>query len=494
MSNEFISASDGPDRQDGFFRFSQGISYVDRADEEPTPFSFAETGPPTESDILPDEEFDSIVRTSLMKSAYEYDVAVIGGGPAGYSAAIRAAKLGATTVLFEREMLGGLATAGSAILNLKKTLMQKNSMATHLTSNMARMLRYYRVRVEAGEAVLRSPHEIVCRGKSYGVSKVILCVGGRAVRPEVPGIGHPGVWTMADALKATEAPSRIVVYGGGAAGCEAATAFSAAGCSVMLVEPEPRLLPGMDAQLAEAVKESMAKAGVKIYTGVSVKEVQDKDGFPYVITERGGVLCEKFLIAFNRKPDMSALGNLQSGIALKGDCIAVNDYLETSISGIYAAGDCTGLGSQAHAAYKTGETAAENAMGKQKAIDMRALPVTVYTMPGVASVGLRDDEAFEKYGDDVVVGFCLLSDNVRAIVSEKTEGFVKVLVGRRHGEIYGVHIYAEEAAEMIAEPAALMRMEVTIHEVCGDIIHAHPTYAEAFVYACADALWKGVGE
>jgi len=494
MSNEFNKTPKGSDMQDVFFPFSQGITYTGRIDDGPTPFSFTETGPPTETDLLPDEEFDSIARSSMFKNAYEYEIAVIGGGPAGYSAALRAAKLGAKTVLFEREMLGGFAIGGGSILNLRNILLNKNNIVTHLTAVMARMLRSYRVRVEVGEAILESEHEIVCRGKSYSVAKVILCGGSGAVRPNVPGVMHPGVWTISDAMKATEAPSRIVVYGGGRVGCEIATVFTAAGSSVMLVEPEPRLLKDMDAQLAEAVKETLARAGVKIYTGVSVREVTDRGGQPYVITGRGGVLCDKFLIALDRKPDISSLGNLKSGFTFSGDYIAVNEYLETCLTGIYAAGDCTGLALQAHAASRIGEIAAENAMGRKKAVDLRAIPVMAYTTPAVASVGMSEEEAKYKYGDEVVTGFSLLSGNVRAILSGRTEGFVKVLAGKKHGEIYGVHIYGEEAGELIAEPAALMRMEVTIHEVCGDIIHAHPSYAEAFVSACEDALNKGVGE
>jgi len=395
--------------------------------------------------------------------------------------------------MFEKEMLGGVTVGGGAILNLAKILSNKNSIATHLTANLARLLRSYRIRVEVGEAKLDTAHEIACRGKTYSVSKVILCGGTMPVRPDISGSDHPGVWTLADAMKATSAPTRLIISGGGAQGCEIAAVFAGAGSSVMLMEPD-RLLPDMDAQLAEAVKGSLINAGVKIHTGVSLKEVDDKDGSPFVITEMGGVICDNLLFASKKGLDKSSLGNLEDSINIIDDAIVVNEYLETSVSGIYAAGDCTGFCSQTHAAYRMGETAAANAMDKQKIIDLRAVPETVFTIPGAASVGLSEEDALEKYGDDVVVGFSLLSENVRAMLTGKTEGFVKVLAGRKHGEIYGVHIYGEEAVEMIAEPAALMRMEVTIHEVCSDILHAHPTYAEAFASACADALGKGVGE
>jgi len=494
MPNEFITASEGPDNQDGFFRFSQGISYADRADDEPTPFSFAETGPPTERDLLPDDEIDTSIKGNMYKNTYEYDIAVIGGGPAGYAAAVRAAKLGAKTILFERDMLSGLAGGGSAVLNLGKILTKKNSIATHLTSNAARFLRSFRVRVEAGDAIIKTAHEIICRGKTYSVSKVILCGGMKSVRPDIPGSSHHGVLTISEIMKISEAPSRLMIYGGGSAGCEIAMAFLGAGTSVMMVEPEPRLLPEMDAGLSEAMQDTLINAGVKIYTGVAVKEVSDRGGNPFVVTEKGGVLCDRLLITSEQKLDMSSLDDLESSIETDENGIVVNEYLETNIAGIYAAGDCTGICSQTHAAYRMGETAAENAMGKRKPLDLRAIPVVVFTTPGAASVGITEEEAIKEYGDDLVIGTSMLSENVRAMISGQTDGFVKVLAGRKHGEIYGVHIYGEEAAEMIAEPAALMRMEVTIHEVCGDIIHAHPTYAEAFCDACADALSKGVSE
>lgn len=494
MANDIITASEGPDSQEAFSRFTQGILYSDRKDEEPALFSFAETGPPSENDLLPDEEFDSFPKPSLFKNAYEYDVAVIGGGPAGYTAAVQAVKLGAKTILFERDMLGGAAAGDCSVLNLGKILSHKNSVATHLTTNIARLLRSYRVRVEAGEAKLRTAHEILCRGKSYSVSKVILCGGLTSVRPDVPGSDHKGVWTLNDALKAVDAPSRLMVLGGGNIGCEIAATFAGAGSSVMLVENEQQLLPGIDAGIAEAMKNSLTKAGVKVYTGVSVTEIKDRDGNPFVITEKGGVLCDKLLIASRQKLDTSSLGGLEAAVRTVGDAILVNEYLETSTEGIYAAGDCTGFCSQTHAAFRMGETAAANAMGRKKVIDLKGSALTVLTTPGAASVGMSEEEALEKYGDALVVGYASLADNVQAILTGKTEGFVKVLTERKHGEILGVHIFGDEAAEMIAEPAALLRMEITIHEVCGDIIHAHPSYAEAFAAACADALNKGVGE
>ena len=219
-------------------------------------------------------------------------------------------------------------------------------------------------------------------------------------------------------------------------------------------------------------------------------KVNDKNGNPFVITERGGVLCDKALISTSRKPDISSLGFLANEIELDDGVIAVNEYMETSFPGIYAAGDITGLDFQTQAACRMGETAAANAMGGKVQFDIRAIPMTLYTTPEAASVGMTEDEARTRLGDELLVGESQFSSNIRAILNDKTDGFVKVLAGKKYGEIYGVHIVGMMATEMISEPAALMRMEVTIHEVVGDILHAHPTYSEAFAEACQNALDK----
>ena len=470
-----------------------------------TTFHFDDSGPPTERDLLPDEEFEVSISPKLLTSAYEYDVAVIGSGPAGHTAAVHAARLGGKVIMFEKEALGGLwlnagcvpakvylEAGNSEAPDLRKALALKTDIVTKLTSNAARALRACRVRVEAGEASLKSPHEIVCRGRVYTASSVILCGGRRGGEPPIAGYTHPGVLTPESLFKMSELPSRLMVIGGGSEGCELAAAFAAFGSSVMLVEERTRLLRGWDEQVAEAVARALTEAGVKVYTGISVSEIADRNGNPYIITERGGVLCDKVLLAAGRAPDVSFLGALTSAFRFESGAIAVNEYLETSVPGVYAAGDITGIGSRTHTCYRMAETAAVNAMGGGKLLDLRAVPKAIYTKPEAAYVGMTEEEARESYGDELAVGYCPLSLSVKAMIAGATEGFVKVLIGRRYGEIAGVHIVGAEAAEMIAEPAALMRMEVTAYEVINDISHLHPTWTEAFAEACADALGKSI--
>jgi len=502
MSNEYITAADGPDTREGFQRFAYHYSQPDKADDFPGAFSFGDVEPPTETDLLPDDDIGgSITPNIYTTSAYEYDVAVIGSGPAGYTAAIRAAKLGGKVIMFEKEALGGLwlsagcipakvylKASGSEAPDLQGALSFKNNIVTKLTSNAARMLRSTRVRVEAGEAVLKTPNEIVCRGRAYTAAKIIVCGGTKADGSHIPGASHPEVCATDAIFRTSDLPKRLMILGGGSEGCELAAAFAAFGSNVILVETQSRLLPGWDAQVADAIHRSLSDAGVKVYTGVTIDEISDRHGKPYVITERGGVLCDKVLLATRRRPEGSFFGSLAGDFRIENGAIAVNEYLETSVPDIYAAGDITGLGGHTHAAYRMAETAAVNAMGGKKQIDLFATPEVIYTRPEAASAGMSEEAARGRFKDGFVVGFCPLSENINAIISGTPEGFVKVLASRRHGELLGVHIVGANASELIAEPAALMRMEVTLHEVVGEIVHAHPTYAEAFAAACGNAM------
>jgi dihydrolipoamide dehydrogenase len=296
------------------------------------------------------------------------------------------------------------------------------------------------------------------------------------------------VLTPEKVFKISDVPVRFLIIGGGSEACELAAAFQAFGSNVMLVETQPKLLSGWDAHIAEAVEDALLKAGVKVYTDTIVREIIDRNGKPFVVTERGGVLCDKVLVASGRKPDLTSLGSVAGQIKSNNGVIEINEYMETSVQGVYAAGDIAGRGLQTNAACRMAEVAAANAMGQKRAMEFWATPRAVFTTPEAASVGLTEEEAVSEYGNDLVIGFSQLATNVRSMLSGKTEGFVKVLAGRKYGTIYGVHIVGASAAEMISEPAALMRMEVTIHEVVNDIMYAHPTYAEAFAEACQDAL------
>ena len=495
MAKEVASAVDGPDTRDGY----KHVAYnpYGKKDYSSKALSFGDAKTPAETDLLPDDEFETNVKPVQFKNTYDYDIAVIGSGPEAYTASIRAARLGARVILFEKDIWlkegfipakAYLNSEEGAALDFQGMISFRNSIVSKMMAGAARALRACRVRVESGDANLKGMNEIYCRGKVFSAAKIILCGGRKNNHSHISGDLHPGVLTADDIYKESEIPNRLLVLGGGREGCELAAAFASFGSNVMLVEERQSLLPDWDRSISEAVWKALTEIGIKVHTGITVNSIADKNGNPYVITERGALLCDKVLLATGRKYDLSFLGELADEFRFENGMLAVNEFLETSVPGIFATNDTSSFGDQTHISHKMAEAAASNALGKKKTIDLRAAPKVILTKPEAASVGLTEEEARELYDDDVVLGYCPLSGNVWDLFFDTSERFVKVLVHRKYGELLGVHMFGAGAVEMIAEPAAMIRMEVTAHEVVNDIIHVRSTWSEAFAEACADAL------
>lgn len=449
-----------------------------------------------------------------------YRVAVIGGGPAGYVAAIRAAQLGAHVVLFEKDTVGGtclnrgcvptktfLKTAeylqhirrastrgiqisGTTTVDMPAVVANKNHVVKTLTGGVAALLRSNGVTVVQGKAELTSAHKIVCEGQEYTAEYIILCGGSKAVRIPIPGIDSPNVLTSTDILDLQEVPKSLCIIGGGVIGCEFASAFQAFGSQVTIVEKMDRLMMTMDADISENLKKSMKKSGIEIYLGDGVCKIEDQNGTIQVTTDHHTISCDKVLLSIGRVSDLDCLGSMADQIKVERGKIVVDDTMKTSVDNIYACGDVNGRAMLAHAAFRMGEVAAENCVeGKNRKCLLNYVPSVLYTIPEASCVGLTEEQAHAKYPDQSIkVGKFPLSANSRAVASGETEGFVKVIIDARFGEILGVHIIGGSASEMIAEPTALMSTEITVQEVVNNLIHAHPSYAEAFDEACKDAL------
>jgi dihydrolipoamide dehydrogenase len=459
---------------------------------------------------------------SFHEKKYDFDVAVIGGGPAGYVAAIRAAQLGGRAALFERDTVGGtclnrgciptktyLKTAEylryirnasergilsdpNASVDMKKVVAHKNKIVKKLTSGVASLLKSQSVRVERGEASLAGKREITCGGNSFTAANIILCGGSKSAAPPIPGSDHLAVLNSDGILSIEEIPRRLCIIGGGVIGCEIACAFAEFGCEVTLLEALPRLVANMDASVSQALKNALSASGVKILLGEPVKGIEDNHGKPTVVAGSARIDADYALIATGREADISCLGIMEGEIKKERGKISVNERMETNVSGIFAAGDITGGFMLAHAAFKMAEAAAANAMGGSVSCQLRYVPYCVYTLPEAAGAGMSEEAARAAYGDAITVGNFPLLANGRSLASGESAGFVKVIINKLYGEILGTHIVGSAAAEMIAEPAALMSMEVTAHEVVETIVHAHPTFTEAFMEACADALGRCV--
>ena len=456
-----------------------------------------------------------------------YDVAVIGGGPAGYVAAIKAAQLGSSVVVFEKDTVGGTCLNRGCIptktylktaeyihhiqsaskrgiklasakfeVDMTEVVAGKNGVVKKLTSGVAGLLKANSVESVKGTASLTSDGKVLCDGTVYNARKIILCGGSKAGLIPIPGIdGNPNVLTSDGILNLDKLPKHLAVIGGGVIGCELATAFRAFGSEVTIIELMDRLVPSMDAEISTSLKKSLESQGVRVLLSHKVSKVDG--GSIHLDGEAKPIKADKILLSIGRSADLECLGEMSGRIKVERGNVCVDALMRTNIPDIYAAGDITGLSMLAHAAFKMGEVAAANAMGQnalgQNALghsekcDLTNVPACLYTLPEAASVGLTELEARKSH--DIAVGRFPFGANGRALASGESEGFIKVIVGKKYGELLGVHIFGGAATEMIAEPASLMAMEITAHEVA-DIIHAHPTYSEAFMEACADALGR----
>jgi len=481
-----------------------------------------ETAAPEEevavSNVLTQPEPEEIPVTEIEE--YEYDVAIIGGGPAGYVAAIKAAQLGGNVILFEKDTLGGTCLNRGCVptktyvktaeymehikrakergivndpttsVDMPRVVAYKNAVVKQLTGGVAYLLKSYGVKVVKGEAAAKSAREVECGGEVYTAAALIMCGGSKPGIPPIPGIDHRAALTSNEILDLGVLPNDLVILGGGVIGCEIACAFSAFGANVTIVEMLPDLVANMGKKVSGLIRKALEASGVKVYTDTRITAIEDDGGKPVVAAGDMKIKTDVILVATGRDADLACLGALADQIATERGKVVVNDKLETNIDGVYAAGDVTGGMMLAHTAFKMAEAAAENALGGDVACRLDVVPAGLYTIPEAAAVGLDEEAAKAKVGENLLVGYFPLSANGRSLASGEPEGFVQVMVDKEFGQILGVRITGADAVEMIAEPAALMAIEVTADEVADGIIHAHPTYSEAFMEACADALGR----
>lgn len=450
-----------------------------------------------------------------------FDVAVIGGGPAGYCAAIRAAQMGGKVVLFERNKVGGtclnrgciptktFVKTGESIATLKKAesrgivfsapvtagvdmpkvVAYKNDVVKKLTGGVSGLLRSNGCKVVSGDAKLISETKISCEGSVYEAKNIILCGGSKVTMIPIEGIDNKKVITSDELLDIDHVPEKLLIIGGGIVGCEFAQPFAHFGSKVTVVEAMDRVTPGLDPELSAGIEKGMKETGVTVLTGKKVEKIFDKDGKTYVRVSGEDMEADTILLCVGRSSVLDCLGELAGKISQEKGHVIVDDYCRTNVSGIYACGDITNVSGLASSAIKMGEAAAENAMGADKICDLTKVPNIIHTEPEAVSIGMSEADAKAKYGEDLLIGKFPFSGNGMCLAAGMTDGFVKVLAEKKYGEILGVHVLGADAAEMAAEAVDLMTMEISVYEAC-DIIHAHPTMSEAFMEACADALGR----
>jgi dihydrolipoamide dehydrogenase len=461
-----------------------------------------------------------------MASKYDFDVAVIGGGPAGYVAAIRAQQLGARAALIEKGYLGGVCTnvgciptkalihaakmmvemesaaqmglsPGKVSLDFARTAQHRDEVVLKLRKGVETLLGANKVEILRGEAAFEDPHtlSVATDGKATKVSAERIIIAAGAVSQELPIAPFDGerIIDSSTAVSANELPKSLLIVGGGYIGCEFAGAFSTFGVEVTLVEVLDRILPLMDADCAREVFKLLKKRGARILTGRRVEElISLKSSVKAKLDNGEEIKAEKALICIGRRPFTAGLRLEKAGVKLneKGALI-VNEHMQTTVPHLYAAGDIKGGIMLAHVASQEGIVAAEHATGKLAArMDYRVVPAVAFTFPQIASVGLTEEEAKKQQSEIVVKRFPFRALG-KAHIEGATDGFVKVIADGKTGQLLGVHMAAPHASDMIGEACVALQLECTAEELARTI-HAHPTMPECMREAAEGVIGKPI--
>jgi dihydrolipoamide dehydrogenase len=453
------------------------------------------------------------------------DVAVLGGGPGGYTAAIRAAQLGAKTVCIEREPeLGGtclrvgciptkawVQTAfaikeaeetfaklgvevGEPKLDFAKANEWKAQIVKQLTGGVAGLFKANGVEWVKGEGSFKDQNTIAVEGgEDVAFKNAIIATGSYPLRPPIDGIDSSLCVDSTGLLAQEQVPSRLVVLGGGIIGCEFASIFQRFGSEVTIIEMLPRLIPQEDEDAAKELGKQFGRRGIGVHVDTQCKAVEQQNGaLAVAFGESETVECDLMLVATGRGPLVENLG--LEGIGVEFDRrkgIAADEHRRTTVPHIYAVGDCAGYWQLAHTAFREGEVAAENALGHDAVVDNRGVPRPIYTDPEIAGVGLTETEAREQYGDDVATGMFPWSANGRALMQNETVGWVKSIHETRYGELLGVVMVGPHVTDLIEAGVVALDAESTV-ETVADGMAAHPTLSEAVKEAGLVALGRAI--
>ncbi|WP_243354364.1 dihydrolipoyl dehydrogenase [Bacillus litorisediminis] len=450
-----------------------------------------------------------------------YDIAVIGGGPGGYAAAIQAAKHGKKVAIVEAEYLGGTCLnrgcipsktllnhaeiidsivkakswgieTGELTFSFEKMKKRKDDVIQRLRNGIALLMKKGKIDVYYGFGFLEAGNQIKVlqeeKEEWLQAEKVILATGSVPVIPPIPGLNQVQFDTSDSIFDLLQIPESIVIVGGGVIGVEFACIFASLNTKVTIIEMADRLVPNEDIEASKLLEKVLKKKGVQILVSTKVNKVnkaEDKNAVTCIVKDGEEVVieAESLLICVGRKPNLSAVTKIQ--LEMNGPFIKVNDQMETSLPNIYAVGDVVGGYQLAHVASAEGIVAANNAAGEADKIDYKVVPRCIYTLPEIASVGMTESEALQK-------GFSVRTEKFdyvgsgKALALGETEGFTKIVYEEKYGEIIGVTMVGPHVTEMISEASAFMFLEGTIDEAA-KMIHPHPTVSETFFEAALNA-------
>ena len=458
-----------------------------------------------------------------------FDLAILGSGPGGYVAAIRAAQLGLKTACIEVGELGGVCnnigciptktmlesalharrvgelsefgvTVGDVKLDIGVAAERSRKVAGQGAKGIAYLFTKNGVECVKGWGRLAGNGEIVVTGadgeRRIRAKNIIVATGSRAKSLPFLTIDRDRIWSSDEAVFPTALPGSLAIVGSGAVGMEFADVYRSFGASVTIIEAQERVLPVEDRDVSAVLEKSFRKRGIEIYTGARLENAAiGQEAITLTMTLRDGsakaVEAEKVLVAIGRAPIVDDIGLETAGVRVERGFIAVDERFQTSVPGIFAIGDVIGQPMLAHKASHEGIVAVEIIAGDEHArVDYGNIPGVTYCHPEVASVGLTEEAAREK-GLDVDAGIFPWTANGRARTSGETEGFIKVIRDRKYGELLGAHIVGPQASELIAEFVVGRHLETTVEELAR-VVHPHPTLSDAVPEAVLATMGRAI--
>lgn len=440
----------------------------------------------------------------------KYDVAIIGGGPAGYTAAEKAAKGGLSTVLFEKNALGGVClnegcvptktllysaktydqikhaskyavSAENPSFDYPKIIARKNKVVKKLTAGIRMKMKESGVEVIAGEAMIQGKTDegnilIQCAEQVYEAKNLLVCTGSESVIPPIPGVNETEYWTSREALQSKELPASLIIIGGGVIGMEFASFFNSMGTEVQVVEMLDKILGPMDKELSDMLQAEYTKRGVKFYlghkvTGIHGQEVMvEKDGESFTLHG------EKVLLSVGRRPVTKGFGLETLALEPYRNGIKVNEYMQTSLPNVYACGDITAFSLLAHTAVSEAEVAIDHILGKARAMSYKAIPGVVYTNPEIAGVG-KTEEELQTSGTPYQVKKIPMAFSGRFVAENEMGNGVCKLILAEDGTLIGAHLLGNPASELIVIAGIAIEKGMKAEELTS-FVFPHPTVGE----------------
>jgi dihydrolipoamide dehydrogenase len=454
------------------------------------------------------------------------DIAIIGAGPGGYVAALRARQLGANVVCIEKERIGGVClnwgcvptkallrsaevyklareanrygiSAGEVSYDWAAVQARKGRAVSQLVGGVTKLLARAGVQIVAGTARFARERTLLVESsegvESIEAEAVIIATGSRPLVAPVPGLDDPDILDSTSALALERLPRSLCIIGSGAIGVEFASLLATFGVEVTLVEMLPRIAPLMDHTVSDGLAWSLAQAGVEVLTGARVMQVEHlADGCRTLLQTESGqqvIETERVMSAIGRAPNVEGLGLETIGLQPTRKGLQVDNRMRTAAPGVYAIGDVAADGPMlAHVASHQGLVAVEDARGLPARMDYGAIPSCIYSLPEAASVGLTEEQARAQYGE-VATGVFALANNGKALAMGDTDGFIKVVAEAQHGAVLGVHIVGPHASDLILQGVLGLQLELTLNE-WAHTIQPHPALGEALGEAVLLALGR----